>query len=452
MNSMNSKDNSQVQSQMTDLAQWVVEQALKQGAREVSAGISTSQETEIEWREGRVDKMNQAQSRGLGLTLYVDGRYGNIGTSDLRKEALAPFISEGIALVRALAPDPHRHLPDPALYAGQQRLDLQLEDSAYFQVSPDDRLQRVREMEQAARDVLGSGQILSVTSAYQDHQTHGHVVHSNGFSGHKKVTSFWLSTEVTVQDGDGRRPEESSHAGARFLADLPDAAAVGHEAAERAFRRIGSTKLPSQTTTMVVDHRVAARLLGSFLGPASAASFQQKRSFFESKLNQAVCVPWFSVTDDPFIPKGFGSRLFDGEGIAAKRWPILENGVLKNIYVDHYYGQKLGQKVTTGGASNLICTVGEHSQQALLQQVGEGILVTGFLGGNSNGTTGDFSFGVLGFRIHQGLLKEPVGEMNISGNHLELWQHLIACGNDPYPYSALRTPTLVFENVHFAGL
>jgi PmbA protein len=42
--------------------------------------------------------------------------------------------------------------------------------------------------------------------------------------------------------------------------------------------------------------------------------------------------------------------------------------------------------------------------------------------------------------------------MNISGNHLELWKQLVAVGNDPYPYSSVYTPTLVFESVQFAGV
>ena len=42
--------------------------------------------------------------------------------------------------------------------------------------------------------------------------------------------------------------------------------------------------------------------------------------------------------------------------------------------------------------------------------------------------------------------------MNLSGNHLEFWKKLVAVGNDPFPYSAMRTPTLVFENVSVAGV
>jgi PmbA protein len=59
---------------------------------------------------------------------------------------------------------------------------------------------------------------------------------------------------------------------------------------------------------------------------------------------------------------------------------------------------------------------------------------------------------VQGFMIRGGALAEPVAEMNISGNQMELWKRLVAVGNDPWPYSTLRTPTLVFEGVSFAGL
>ena len=77
--------------------------------------------------------------------------------------------------------------------------------------------------------------------------------------------------------------------------------------------------------------------------------------------------------------------------------------------------------------------------------------MTGFLGGNSNSTTGDFSLGVQGFRVRGGVLAEPVSEMNIAGNQKDFWKRLVAVGSDPFPYSAMLTPTLVFEGVQFAG-
>ncbi len=226
---------------------------------------------------------------------------------------------------------------------------------------------------------------------------------------------------------------------------------VGRRAAERALGRVGAVKGASGLSTLVVDARAAGRLAGFLLGPLSAASLQQKRSFMDGRIGQPVGSRLLDVADDPLVRRGFGSRRFDGEGLAARRFPVFEQGVLRSYYVDCYYGRKLGLAPTTMRVSNLTWTTGERTRAQLLADVGEGVLVTSFLGGNSNGTTGDFSLGVSGFAIRGGRQAEPVGEMNVSGNHLELWTRLAAVGDDPYPYSTLRPPTLVFEGVQLAG-
>ena len=77
--------------------------------------------------------------------------------------------------------------------------------------------------------------------------------------------------------------------------------------------------------------------------------------------------------------------------------------------------------------------------------------MSSWLGGNADGTTGDYSLGIRGHKIENGKKGAPVSEMNITGNFLDLIKNLTAVGNDPNPYSALRTPTLVFEDVQFSG-
>jgi PmbA protein len=227
---------------------------------------------------------------------------------------------------------------------------------------------------------------------------------------------------------------------------------VGRRAAERALARIGAVKGASGEVTLAVEARAAGRLVGALLGPLSGAALQQRRSFLEGRLGTAVGSPLLDVRDDPHLRRGLGSRHYDGEGIASRPFALFERGVLASLYVDTYYGRKLGIAPTTARTSNLAWTLGARSPAELLRDAGEGILVTGFLGGNANGTTGDFSLGVRGFRFAAGQVGEPIAEMNVSGNQLELWRHLVAVGNDPYPCSPLRTPTLVFEGVSIAGI
>ena len=414
---------------LLEVAREAARLALKKGAREASAGVYRARHVEVAWRDGKLEKVAEATTRGAGVEVYVDGRYAAVSTSDLRPEALERVVEEAVALARSIAPDPHRRLPDPALYLGQSGVDLQLFDPAHEAVDAPTRRRLAEAIEVAARQVPGAAKVLSISTSVSDTASQGALVHTNGFEGQRRSTDFWLGAEVAVLDPDGRRPEEYAATGDRFFASLESPEAVGRRAAARA----------------------AGRLASALLGPMSASSLQQKRSFLEGKLETAIASPLLDWTDDPLIPRAFGSRHYDGEGMAAHPRRIVEAGVLQGWYVDTYYGRKLGLAPTTARPSNMTWKLGSKPRAALLAEVGEGVLVTGFLGGNSNGTTGDFSLGVRGFAIRGGALAEPIGEMNVSGNQLDLWSRLAAVGDDPYPYSGLRSPTLVFDGVQIAG-
>ncbi len=436
---------------LVDIARRAAALAQARGAAEAAAGLYRARHVEVAWRDGKLEKVTEATTRGLGLDLYVDGRYAAVSTSDLRPEALERFVDGAVALARTLAPDPHRRLPDPALYAGQAQVELELCDPDYGALDAAARREAARRVEEAARAVKGAEAILSVSAGVSDTQGESALVHTNGFEGSRRATDFWVSAEVAVKDPDGRRPEEYASSGARHRSDVEAPEVVGRRAGERAVARLGAVKGASGVVKLAVDARASGRLLAALLGPLSAGALQQKRSFLEGKLGAEVGSRLLELRDDPHVRRGLGSRLYDGEGLAAHPFPVFEGGVLRSYYVDTYYGRKLGVAPTTGRASNLAWTLGPRSQAELLRELGDGVLVTGFLGGNSNSATGDFSLGLRGFAVRGGELREPVGEMNVSGNHQELWRRLTAVGNDPYRYSPMRTPTLLFDGVQVAG-
>jgi PmbA protein len=436
---------------MLAIAQSCIAIAKSAGASDAGARAYRVRDVSLDYRDGKVEKISESTTRGLNLQLYVNGRYSTVSTSDLRPEALKTFIGDTVAVARAIAPDPFRALPDAALYKGQSDVNLQLEDPKYFSVTADEGRKIAKITHDAARSIKGSDAILSVTSSFSSNLFENWMVTSNGFSGSNRGTSFFVSAQVSAKDGDGRRPEESDFGGSRFWGSVPDAAAIGTSAAQRTLRRLGTKKGETAAMTVLVDNRAAGRLVNMLGAGLQASNLQQKRSFLEGKLGQQVVSPLMSITDDPLVTKGFGSRKFDNEGIAAKPRLIFENGVLRSYYVDTYYGRKLKMEPTSGSISNLSWKLGGKSQKELLAEAKEALLITSFIGGNSNSGTGDFSVGVVGFRVRNGEIAEPLGEMNLSGNHLEFWKKLVAVGNDPFAYSAMRPPTLVFENVSVAG-
>ncbi len=433
-----------------ELARWAVNEAQKQGANEAAADLSSERAIEVEVREGKVQKLQEATRNSLSVSIYLDQRFSSHSTNDLRRESLARFVGEAVAMTKYLAQDPFRKLPDPKYYEGREKRDLKLLDSAYDGIDTAERVRRAKAIEAAA--LAESRSIISVEASYGDSVMRNVKVRSNGFEGEETGTYFSISAGVTVNDGKGGRPEDYAYAWKRHLKELPEVSSIGKEAAQRAVKKIGQSKIASGRYDLLVENRSAARVFSPLIAAMTGRALQQKSSFLEGSIGKTIAAGGLTVTEDPFIVAGAGSRLFDGEAITARKRAVIEKGVLRTYYIDSYYGRKLGIEPTTGWPSNLVFETGDKDLPALVKSISKGILVTNFIGGNSNGTTGDYSFGIMGFYIENGEIRQPVNEMNISGNMKELWKDLAALGNDPYPYGGWHTPSLQFKNVQFSGL
>jgi PmbA protein len=432
--------------QLLETAAAAVEAARKAGAQAAFASVSRSRSVDFELRNGKLEKVEDSTSRSLGLRLFVDGRYSAHSTTDLRVDQVDAFVKNGVAITRALQPDPHRKLAPAELYP-TMLASLDLEDSKIAKIDRDKRLAWIEAMNSR---VAKQPKVISATSGASDSTSIVAAVASNGFAHAYESTSVGYSTSITLDDGD-KRPEDWMGAYSRHIDTLPAVDGIADEALRLARARLGMKKGPTRRTTMVVDPRAAGSLISRLLQSANAGSVQQERSFWRGQLGKQMVSKKLTIVDDPLIPRGLGSRPFDGEGIAAAKLPIVDAGVFANLYVDTYYGSKLGAKVTTGGSSNRVVTLGTRGRDALISAAKDGIYVTSWLGGNMDGTTGDFSFGARGHLIENGEIGAAVGEMNVTGNIVDLFNHLAELGNDPWKYSSTLAPTLVFDGVQFSG-
>jgi len=221
---------------------------------------------------------------------------------------------------------------------------------------------------------------------------------------------------------------------------------------ERVLRKLGQKKAKSGKYTMVVDPMNVGNLLSPMLSALYGSALQQKNSFLMDKLDAKVASDLFTLRDEPHVIGANGSRYFDNEGVATEPRTVFDKGVLKTYFIDTYNGKKMNMAPTISTPSRLILAPGDKDLNGLVADVKQGILVTGFNGGNSNSSTGDFSYGIEGFLIEDGKLTQPVNEMNVTGNMVALWNSLVAVGNDPQPNRSWQIPSLVFEGVDFSGL
>lgn len=437
--------------EMYDLVAWAIKTAKSAGADECRVDMNSRRFVDISYRERKPETIKEASTRSFGIEVFVNGRYSSQSTSDLRKSTLKDFISNTVATTKLLEEDPYRTLPDPKYYKGRAKLDLGQLDPDYKKFSPEDRHNMVKAMEESCI-AKGGKKVISVTARELDEHGGLLLMTSNGFEGSEEYTFFQAVVSMTVQDEGDRRPTGYNYVGSVIRKNLPTPEKIGAEAARRTLDLLGGKKIKTETLPIIIENRNVPRILDGFLAGMYGFNIQQKRSFLADKKGEKIASKYFTLIDDPFVVSGLGSRLFDDDGLALKKRTMVDSGVLKEFYVDWYYSRKLGWEPTTGRKSNLIIPAGKRSVKEIMKDLGRGIFITGFIGGNSNSTTGDASVGIFGKLFENGKPVQSVAEMNIAGNHLKFWNNLIEVANDPWVYSSWRTPSLVFKDVVVSGL
>ena len=434
---------------LAERAQQALELAVAAGADDARVHASRSREVEYTGRDGSLEKVKEATARSLSLDLWVGGRFSSHSTTSMDPARLRTFVDEAVALTRALQPDPHRTLPDPALYGGRTEADLELIQP---EIDTLDSAKREAWLGELDAGLHADERVISASGYVGSTLSESAVVSTNGLEGSYGGTQLWVGGSATVRDAGEGRPEGSWYVGVRQLDDLPPLTDVASKALEQATVRIGSQKGPTTKTLMVLDPRTASRMVSRLLGALTARGVYQGRSFYAGKVGEKLFSELLTITDEPHLPRGLGSRPYDGEGIASAPRTMIGAGVVEQLYVDTYYGNKAEMTPNGGSRSNVVVASGSDKDfDGLLYDIGEAIYVSGWLGGNADGTTGDFSFGVRGHHIHKGQVGPAIGEMNVTGNYIDLFSKLVAVGNDPWPFRSTMVPSMVFEGVDFSG-
>lgn len=434
-----------------DIAQWAMETALKYGCSAARVSITIGYNNSLEYRNDQLDRLHQSSENKLYIELYVDGRYGSLSTNRLDKSELDRFIKESIASTRFLAMDESRQLPTSDRYykSGKEK-ELELFDSTFFDYTVDQKLDLVKS---TVNEVYGTDErIISVVASYDDGCGAEYMIASNGFEGEEQDSAFSLTAEVVLKTDTDARPEAYHYNSRLYWSDLQKKD-IAKTALSKAFQKIGQSKIKSSKYNIVLDNTVSSRVLSPLISAMYGSAIQQKNTFLLNKLGEQITSNKLTLSDKPHTKRTFGARYYDGEGVATKEQIIIDKGILNTYFIDTYNSLKLPIQATIASPSIITFNQGTNDCQALLKLMNNGLFITGFNGGNTNATTGDFSFGIEGFLVENGLITKPISEMNVTGNILELWNNLVEIGNDPFsPCSSRQVPSLLFENVSVSGL
>ena len=432
----------------------LIARARTAGADAADAVLAAGTSLSVQRRLGQTEHIERSEGRDLGLRVFLGQRAAMVSSSSVDPAGFQALAERAVAMARVVPEDRFAGLAETAAPPEPDNLDL---DDPH-EPSTEALIARASAAEEAALAVPGITNSEGADAGYG--RTEIVLVTSAGFAGRRAGTSHSVSATALAGAGTGMQRDYDYHSTAH-LADLDDPAAIGRSAGERAIRRLNPTRPQTARMPVVFDPRVAGSLVGHLTGAINGASVARGTTFLKDKLGQRIFAPGIFIHDDPRRPRGPRSKVFDGEGTPTKARALIEDGVLTTWLLDSRSARQLGLASTghaargTSGppspsATNLYLAAGAVSPSELMADIKLGLYITEMIGMGVSGLTGDYSRGAAGFMIRDGMLAEPVAEITVAANLIDMFASLTPA-NDLRFRRGTDSPTLRVEGMTVAG-
>ena len=437
------------------LIEQLLDAAKAAGADGADAMLARGQSTNISLRLGSVEASERSEDFDIGLRVFIGQRTASISTSQLDSENITNLAERAVAMAKLAPKDPYVRLATDAEIT-KSIPDLDMFDGTI--PNSESLKNRAEEAEEAAMSHKG---IKTSDGADASHGIVDVLIGtSNGFLAGYKRSSHGVSA-VVIAEKDGQMERDYDYSSAVYERDLQSAEDVGHSAAIRTLARLGAVKPKTGKFPVIYDRRVASSLAGTMARAINGAAVTRGTSFLKDSLGKQVTRAGMNFIDDPLRPRGLGSRLFDGEGLAVNRRIMINDGVLTGWFLDLASAAKLGMAPTgnarrglgsapSPGASNFYIENSKITRDELIADIEEGFLITEMIGSSVDMITGDYSRGAGGFWISKGKIAQPITEATIAGNLKDMFMDITAA-NDIDLRDTIASPSLRLDRMMVAG-
>ncbi|MEY2398678.1 MAG: PmbA protein [Actinomycetota bacterium] len=442
--------------ELLDLAVKVAGWANK--GEQVEAYVSRGNSTTVRVYNAEIESFSSAQEEGVGIRVIVDGRQGFAYAGSLDTEVLEDTINEARDNAGFAEYDEFVALAEPD---GVAFAEIDLFRPSLLNVPTDKKIETAFELEK--RLLAADPRITTVPMAlYADEWAEVALASTTGITTWQQANDCALSTYcLAVEDGDTQTGFGFSVGREFDELDMDKAVA---DAAARATQLLGAKKPKSRRLPVVLDPYVTSQFLGVMGFPLTGEAVLKGRSFFANRVGETVGSPAVTLVSDPTDTRSLTANKMDGEGLASRRVALIEQGVLTGFVHNSYTARRSGTQSTGSavrsmkttpsvGCRSLTLQEGNQSQDELMKQLGEGVLVRSVSGLHSgvNPVSGDFSTGADGVMFRDGELAEPIREFTIGSTLQRMLTDVAAVGNDVEQLPSGLSMSVAINDISISG-
>ena len=426
----------------------VLELAQKLGADGAEVAMSRQQGLSVNTRLGEVENVEFTNDGALGITVYKDGRKGSASTADLSENALQHSVKAAVDIAKYTSVD------DCSGMADKELLEMSPPDLDLYHakaLTTDDAIAIAKQCEDIAlatdkRITNSDGATLASYEGFKVYgNTHGQLV---GYPSSRHS----LSCVMIASEGDDMQRDYAYTVNRDFDA-LMCPEEIGKQAANETLSRLGAHKLSTGKMPVMFRADIANSIFGHFIAAISGGNLYRKSSFLLDGLGKQIFPEFLTIEERPHLKKALASSPFDAEGVKTFDRNIITDGVLDTYLLNSYSARKLGMQTTghAGGIHNWQVTANGGDFDAMLQQMGTGLLVTELMGQGVNVVNGDYSRGAAGFWVENGKIQYPVSEITIAGTLQDMFKGIVSIGTDTDMKGSIRTGSIILDSLQVAG-
>ena len=441
----------------TALTEQLVRRCIKKGADAAEVYCESSRNLTIRMRNAELETVQQAESHGVGVRLLVKGRMAFSSSNDLSEAALEDTVSSAVQFAANTTPDENNILPEDLSFTEVDGL----YDAQTGQISMEEKIDLVKKTESLA--LKDSRITKSGGAAYGEEENSIYISNSNGLSKNYKTSSCSFSVSVVAEKGDQKSPGGES-CSRRYYSDLKSPDEIAEKAAREAVEMLDPQMVKTQRAVVIFDRDVARSILGGILSAINGERVLQGASFLRDKVNASICSELVTIIDDGTLPKGLGSKCFDGEGVPTQKRIIVDKGVLTGFMYNTIAAKRAGVQ-STGNASrggfrslpgigshNFYMVEGHTPPEEIIAATERGLLLKGVTGYGINSVNGNFSGGASGFWIEKGKIAFPVKGLTIAGRADDMLKSIDMVGTDLDLNRSSTAPTFRIPDMQIGGL
>jgi len=448
--------------ELIDLGNRAVNVAMKLGADEAEAFLSSTSNTSVGIERGQIVRRVKMIDQGLGIRVAYKKAIGFSYTNILTEENVKETATKAFHAARASPPDENWvSLPSPKRFSVTENV----YDKRLIDLPADELVNTSSVMLSVAENYdkrvfpFGGGAETILASRA--------VVNSHGVEAYDQGTYIECSLATIAREAEEVTPMCFEFNMERVYKIDPEW--VGREAARQAVSSLKAEKIKSGTFPVIfAQPAFHALLYYTLINSVKADYVQRERSALRGKIGEKIASELVTVFDDGLLDGGLQTWRFDGEGVPSQKTPIVERGVLQHYLYDNYTAKREGVESTgnamRGGlasyastpfleATNFTFASGNKSPEEIISEVDDGLVVYEVQGAHSsNPESGEFSVvATPTWKIERGSVTYAVKGAMLAGVIFDVLKGVSALGNNVRKIGYLVAPWIRVENVKVIG-